>query len=308
MGRRTTLATVALAATLLTSCLAPSNGGQVNEGQIFEACADSEIFLLPHHMLVQEYIEEMYKSMPADTQKIIVISPNHFGTGQFTVMPVDEEELGYTPHRDFAKQYFPDAEIEGWMIRVDAQEPELLWLTEKLAAEAQNENSIFIFSVDFSHYLPAEISLVHDLRSIDIIESRSIAAAASVEADSPLAVELMLRLLEARDLSMDVLKNTNPALDTNSPASFENTTHIFACSQDAEPFPRQLNTTMYFAEPQEFYLGLTEEDRYLYGYDETFFSQGGTDTAHVKYLGDQSSGGQSSSEPYEEIYSLNYFE
>ena len=118
--------------------------------------------------------------------------------------------------------------------------------------------------------------------SHDVIESRSIDDAKNLEVDSPGSVEVMLRLLALLNEKMIVYKNTNPSLDAGV-ESFTNTTHLFACSSAGTPPTRQVLTTMYFEHSREWYLGKTQEDRYLYGYDETVFNTGEQDHAKVEH-------------------------
>lgn len=248
------------------------------ESAEFSACRESEVVLLPHHSVVEDYILELYASVDADGfEKIIVISPNHFLYGSEAIAEPSPNEHGYWLHEAWAQSVFPDVPIEGWMLLPDASSETL---AEFAAELAQEENALLVFSIDFSHYLPGEIAYVHDVRSIDVIESRSTPLANTLEVDSPSAVELLLRVLEEKNLTLDVLKNTNPSLDTDYD-TFENTTHLFGCSREGEPDEREVWTQMFYAEPREWYLGLTEEDRYLYGTDESFFDQGGSDRAVI---------------------------
>jgi hypothetical protein len=166
------------------------------------------------------------------------------------------------------------------MIQTDTTEAEVDELVEELAAR----DALFIFSVDFSHYLPGDVSYVHDLRSMDVLASRSIDEARSLEVDSPIALEIMLKLLERRGEILNILRNTNPARDADI-MTFENTTHVFARSQVGTPPARTVQTLMSFAHPADWYSGKTQEDRYLYGYDSVLWDQGGEDHATVKTTG-----------------------
>lgn len=244
----------------------------------FAPCADSNVVLMPHHLIVERYINEMYGALARAQRpsKIIIISPDHFSTGDDGISTPDEHEHGFTIHRDLVSHYFDKLPVDGYMIRLDASEEDLIALAEKIA----KENALIIFSIDFSHYLDGKIARIHDLMSRDVIESRTVADAQKLEVDSPKAVEVMLRTLELLDEKIVVYKNTNPALDAGI-ETFENTTHLFACSETGAPPPRLFKTSMYFAHSRDWYLGKTEEDRYLYGYDEMFFNQGGVDTTKV---------------------------
>ncbi len=259
---------------LLTACEQP-----VTRATPFLACANgADIVLMPHHLLVKPIIEEVYAALAsADTQwdKIVIVSPDHFSQGASGISTAVPSEHGFTIHRDYAKQFFPGIPIEGWMIRTDATEDEVAQLMNTLD---QQSNTLFIFSIDFSHYLPGDIAHVHDLRSMDVMVAQDVEAARSLEVDSPIAVEILLRLLKAHSEILTDLHNTNPSRDTGID-TFANTTHVFACSASGTAPARQVETTMFFAHPREWYLGRTVEDRYLYGTDEALFDQGGMDHA-----------------------------
>ncbi|MFA5855271.1 MAG: hypothetical protein WC846_03250 [Candidatus Gracilibacteria bacterium] len=280
MGRNTLLKLVIFATLFGAFFLASCARAQM------PARAENRIALIPHHALVKPIIEQTYATLaPSNFSKIIIISPDHFSAGATHISPATdkaaEKEFGFTIHRDLAKKTWPSAEITGYTVKTVATEKEIVTLAEALA---QNQNTLFIFSVDFSHYLAGDIARVHDLRSMDIIRARSTEEAASLEVDSPLSIEIMLRLLEKFGQTMEILRNTNPALDAHL-NTFENTTHVFALSAvlppSAQPPARALHTKMFFARAKEFYLGKTGEDRYLYGYDETCFSCAQVDTAVI---------------------------
>lgn len=265
MGR--SLAIIAILS-LLTGCLTTPT----------EPCTDSDIILLPHHLVVEPVIRDMYETIShRNPKKVIVVSPNHFLSGAHWIAPASEEEHAYTIHRDFLEEYFPQADVEGWMLKAGTPHELLLDFTDSI-----DEDALFIFSIDFSHYLPGQIAYVHDVRSKDVIEARSIDEAASLEVDSPESVEVMLRLAKMRKERIEILRNTNPSLDIGD-ETFENTTHMFGCSALGNPPNRQVRTKMLFANSEDWYRGKTEEDRYLYGYDEVEFEQGGVDTAKIDY-------------------------
>lgn len=266
MGRNFVLV---LAFLLCTGCTA---GTSQNLGD--------EIVLMPHHLLMKNQMQAMFDELSTqDWEHIVIVSPDHFHAGDAHISTPTETEHGFTVHRDLAMEAFPDATIEGYMLQNEATEEELTAFTEQLATRS---NTLFIFSIDFSHYLPGGIAYMHDLRSMDVLKARDVSAARSLEVDCPVAVEVLLRLLLAKNEVLTDMVNTNPSKDIGVD-TFENTTHVFARSTLlTSPAPsRELTVDMFFAHPEEWYKGLTQEDRYLYGYDSTHFDQGGTDHAVV---------------------------
>lgn len=291
MGRNLVLSLVL--ALLCTACTAaPEEHSSVEGSSLFPGCGNpaalgNGIVLLPHHLLVKDYIEAMYDSLDSqDWQHVVIVSPDHFHTGATHISEPPETEHGFTVHRDLVNEFFPDATVQGFTLQNEATEEEVTAFVQQLqeleSAHAP-ESTLFIFSIDFSHYLPGDIAYVHDLHSMDILNARDVAAARSVEVDSPVAVEVLVRLLVAKEAVLTNMLNTNPSRDIEVD-TFENTTHVFACSRglgsDEAP-TRDLTVDMFFAHPRDWYLGRTMEDRYLYGTDTAVFDQGGTDHAIV---------------------------
>lgn len=221
---------------------------------------------MPHHLIVEKYISEMYSALEVP-RSVVIVSPDHFSAGEFTISTPVESEHGFTIHRDLVSEYF-GVDAYGIMLRTDVTSEEL--------AEVDFGDALMIFSIDFSHYLPGSVSRVHDILARDVIESGSVEEARKLEVDSPAAVELMLRVLEQRGEKMLLLKNTNPSWDAGI-ESFENTTHFFGCGVPGEPGERSVQVSAFFEHPREWYLGKTQEDRYLYGYDTTVFDTGEQD-------------------------------
>jgi hypothetical protein len=244
-----------------------------------------DVVLLPHHLIVESLIEDTYKDLADESWcEVIIISPDHFHQGSAHISTPPESEFGYTIHRDYVEQTWPGIPVIGYMIQTDTTEEEV----DNFVSELTSRNALFIFSVDFSHYLPGDVSYLHDLRSMDVLASRSADEARSLEVDSPIALEIMLKLLAAKNETLEIQRNTNPSRDSGI-VSFENTTHVFARSRllapGEHPPARSVHTLMFFAHPAEWYAGKTLEDRYLYGYDEVLWDQGGVDHATVEING-----------------------
>lgn len=283
MGRKPLL--VCLLALGLSGC---SEGSSAPSG---------DIVLLPHHLIVEPLIEATYATLATESwPEVIIISPDHFHVGATHISAPPESEFGFTIHRDYALATWPGTPVTGTMIQTNTTEAEVDALVDELATR----DALFIFSIDFSHYLPGDVSYVHDLRSMDVLAARSVAEARSLEVDSPIALEIMLKLLAARGETLDILRNTNPARDADV-MTFENTTHVFARSRllspDEAPPARAIHTTMFFAHAADWYVGKTQEDRYLYGYDSVLWNQGGTDHATVTTAGQP-----------DQTFTFNYFE
>ena len=288
------------------------------EGQD-EINANTGVAILPHDALSHKELTVFYRGLAVanpEIENVVVISPNHFETGTANIQTdtrqfqtadgkltpsrqlvqqllisglgkiensTFEKEHGITMQAEYIKRFFPESKFLPIVLKANTTPAEVdalvLWLTNNLPTE----NTLVLGSIDFSHYLPGQVAYVHDLLAVDIIEARSIDEAKKIEADSPASIEVLLRLAKLKSLNIEVLRNTNPSLDADV-ETFENTTHLFACSSDVTARERQLKTSMFFVHPREWYLGKTREDRYLFGYDETYFDQElAKDTAVITY-------------------------
>lgn len=301
MGRKLVLITLALGLGL-SGCTSPSESPLVSAGD--------DIVLMPHHLIVKPIIEQTYADLATDwapqggPAQVIIISPDHFHQGAAHISAPPESEFGFTIHRDYARATWPNATITGYMIQNEATEQEIDDFVATVVTQLTATPALVIFSVDFSHYLPGDVSQLHDLRSIDILRARDSADARSIEADCPTALEIMLRLLAARGETLEIDRNTNPALDAGV-RTFDNTTHVFAHSRPLAPGEtppaRAITTTMFFAHPMEWYAGKTQEDRYLYGYDRAVWNGLATDPTAQDHALIQTTG-----QP-DQTYTFDYF-
>ncbi len=266
-----------LAIIILTAILGGCTPAPLSQ---YESCADSQVVLLPHHKLMENRIDAMLSAWPsAGIEKVIVLSPNHFLQGRLPVERPNDKEHGWTIFRDKLTELYPDAELEGKMVRVGAPENALEDLVTELKTELADPQTRLVVTVDFSHNLPGDIAELHDLRSQDVIRALDAKAALTLEVDSPELLYILTRLVQEKEEGLKIVDHTNPSLDSGI-VTFENTTHVYACMVPNDGIVvRTLDLHMDFAQPREFYEGKTLEDRYLYGYDSMSFNQGGQDTA-----------------------------
>jgi len=156
--------------------------------------------VMPHHLLVKNDIESLYKKISAknDYERIIVISPNHFGYGYYPVQTsksinknldgmIDydsaaieilieqkaiyngghllENEHGITGHIPFVSKHFPKATFIPITIKPDTPREQLDKLINNLAS-LNLSRTLIIASVDFSHVIDEETALNRDTETI----------------------------------------------------------------------------------------------------------------------------------------------
>ncbi|MBL4695072.1 AmmeMemoRadiSam system protein B [Candidatus Gracilibacteria bacterium] len=193
--------------------------------------------IIPHHLFVESIIDEMYQKIPA-TDKIVLLSPNHFGYGINYIQTKNiepdnmQKEHGITIHLDFIEKYFPDAEILPITIKQGTPEEKLDELITRLPKDA-----FIIASVDFSHLMPEDKSYSHDLQTLKYLETpknKTLKALTDLAdtgnpdttaIDSPESLYVLLKSLNypkfqlyRRTSSLSLSKLTDPK---------DNTSHLF---------------------------------------------------------------------------------
>jgi len=153
--------------------------------------------ILPHHLLVEEYIDDFYKELADDNvERVILLSPNHFAygfnhmqttnqnlgdtspdlslietladLGLVAIEPKDfAKEHGVTIHLPYIKEYFPNAGIVPIIFKEDVPQEKLDDLIEALA---ELENTFVLASIDFTHYAHEDLAMKNDREIIDWLD------------------------------------------------------------------------------------------------------------------------------------------
>ncbi|HOK97267.1 MAG TPA: AmmeMemoRadiSam system protein B [Candidatus Paceibacterota bacterium] len=146
--------------------------------------------VVPHHLLAEEIINNFFEELNSSSslQTVILFSPDHYNqtalTGghfitissqiistltQNSLVKVNEfsvsQDQGVMNLMPFFQKYLPEIEVIPILISPLATKEETRELVEELN-KIIPENTIFLASVDFSHYLPLPLLLLHDVKSI----------------------------------------------------------------------------------------------------------------------------------------------
>lgn len=240
--------------------------------------------ILPHHNLVGEFIDEVYSDVASDQiERVIIVSTNHFDTGYSniqssksfkTTLDYDDElidhlgnekvlrveernfnlEHGITVHTEYIEKYMPDAQIVPIIIKWGVPEPELDSLIS--AVKSSNlENTLYVGSIDFTHYVSEEIASENDARTMQWLEDwgdgkvedislqtfwdleRSIGYEPDLQAESdlvevPTAMDspetmYVITQLVGEPEEVEIWKRTSSASMYNIENPLENTSHLF---------------------------------------------------------------------------------
>jgi len=161
--------------------------------------------VVPHHLLAEEIIEKFFNYIASKekTETIILLSPDHFNSGNFTeenqlILPQkDTNELngiaidkfllekiaenseftfntsfvsfdqGITNLLPYIKKNFPETKILPILIPAETKKEKIEKFIKTI--DSFKKNQIVLASTDFSHYLPKEVADFHDIKSINTL-------------------------------------------------------------------------------------------------------------------------------------------
>lgn len=164
--------------------------------------------ILPHHLLVENEIRDFLEEVasrrdPSTVQRILLLSPNHFGYGYSAIQSTNEpydatvfdvpdldletiqqladssplaiepadfpKEHGITVPATLLKEVFPDATLVPITLKIGTPESDLEQLIAAIAALDLSQ-TLVVSSVDFSHYVSEQVALANDQRTIFTLE------------------------------------------------------------------------------------------------------------------------------------------
>jgi poly-gamma-glutamate synthesis protein (capsule biosynthesis protein) len=240
----------------------------------------TRILLLPHHLVAAREIASLISSTPAPSV-VYLISPDHFASGKSVFTTTD---FGYTTvagtvngssikakqllddvpgmrldSRPFEKEHgisnivpyiasaWPRVPVVPIIVRLDASESDRDALAKALTERlSEDRDALIVSSIDFSHYLPAEVADFHDVLALDVIRSLSNREADRVEVDSPGALAVTLKV--ARDFRLGdvtIHDNTNSLRLMKATIAQESTSHVLA-SFAPGPLKKQQTVSLLF--------------------------------------------------------------
>ncbi|MFA6427415.1 MAG: AmmeMemoRadiSam system protein B [Candidatus Magasanikbacteria bacterium] len=201
--------------------------------------------VVPHHLLVSEYIAALIKkSFGRPIDYVIIIGPNHqnvgsnalssahaqwgtpFGSVQTDAKMVDafldyvhgysqtyvfEEEHSVGAIVPFIKHYLPQARIVPIVINSYATHADAEKLSDWLATSIGG-NYLIIVSTDFSHYLDKTTADRNDLYTRELIEKGDTIKITTLNndyVDSPVSLATVLLFAQKKGLTTDIVYNSN---------------------------------------------------------------------------------------------------
>lgn len=205
--------------------------------------------VVPHHLTAGHMISGFFKAAAEsrpDVETVVIIAPMHYPsdnvntlctsetdwaspygrletdkeiTALFTdkLSAADDDEMiqydhSASAHIPFVKYYFPEAKSACLLVSPREKEDFPQKLAEVLAEAAEMKNCLFVFSIDFSHYLPAEIADMHDSETLEAVLSGDTAAIEQMtddNVDTPYCLSAYVRLTETLGGEIIAADNSN---------------------------------------------------------------------------------------------------
>jgi AmmeMemoRadiSam system protein B len=206
--------------------------------------------IVPHHLVAKDLIHEVFQNVSKDKYKtVVLIGPDHESTDKgkiFTTMSnwqtptgiletdveLTKELLKYNFIKEnddkltmehstssiipFINFYMKDVKVVTLVLTKQVKLSDVETLTDVLYDNIRTDETLFIASVDFSHYLSLEESNKMDLISMESIQNKDIQRIMSFtndNLDSPVSIATMLKMMDKTGTSKKiVLRNSNSEL------------------------------------------------------------------------------------------------
>ncbi len=200
----------------------------------------------------QNFLQKVRLLRPV-TNKIILISPDHFSTNQKQISYTDADwdlnngkifydhsfdSSGLTANNQLLKndhgvynimpdikKYFPNVPVVPILIGQKLSQNDLNNLYQKINNYC-HWDCLLIASIDFSHYLPASMANAHDNYTLDSLYNQNLNKIFSSEVDSPQSLYLVSKFAFDKNNSFTLFDHTNSGYLIRNP-DIETTTHLF---------------------------------------------------------------------------------
>lgn len=220
--------------------------------------------VVPHHNVVAnkrlEYFQNISKKRPI-TKKVIIVGPDHFSPNQSRIIysnrnwQLSNGEIFFNKELESTLNQF--ANLENSIVKNDHTIYNLLsdiksvwpnavvfpiligqnYRVSKLDSLISNilkvcgYDCLLVSSVDFSHYLPAELADVHDQKSIYDLSTQNLTEIPKLEVDSPQSLYVLAKFSQSKNVhNWDLFYHSNSGALVNN-YDVETTSHILGSYQ-----------------------------------------------------------------------------
>lgn len=249
----------------------------------WEVKDNTRVLLVPHHLVAGREIASLLSAVP-NPSRVYFLAPDHFSQGRtsFTITDaafdtiagvVDndvvrsreiaesvesatmnvrpfEREPGVSDLMPYFKTAWPEAKVIPIIVRLETVSDERKELSLELKKRLEDDpDAILVATVDFSHYLPAEVADFHDVLARDVLEGLGADHAFDVECDNPDILNIMLSV--ARNLllgDVTVHAHTNSLKLAESKLAIESTSHFTASFAEGLVWERDEATLLFLGD------------------------------------------------------------
>ncbi|MBD3330788.1 AmmeMemoRadiSam system protein B [Candidatus Peregrinibacteria bacterium] len=190
---------VGLLVSSMTACKQTNVSDNIFLSEIDDVENACETFgvILPHHLLVEQYIAEVYGSLSdCGFERVIVVSPNHFNYGARYIQSSDKGVLsemdnldvenilmlkrssplsiepryfslehGISVQLEFLNQYLPEAKVIPIIIKKGTPVNQLELLVGAIMS-LDLSNTLVVASIDFTHFEGEDAALINDSNTV----------------------------------------------------------------------------------------------------------------------------------------------
>ncbi len=222
----------------------------IKEFEPYDGAGSIRGVILPHHLVAGDLIHEVFQNVKNhDYETVVLIGPDHESimmgkifttlkdwqtpagvlqtdediTGELlknNIIIEDDDKLAMEHSTStivpFIKYYLDDVKIVTLVITRQTKLKDLDKIVEDLSNLVDKDRTLFIASVDFSHYLNLEEAEKMDSISLEAIKNKNINQIMSFtndNMDSPVSIVTMIKMMDKLDSSdMKLLNHSNSEL------------------------------------------------------------------------------------------------
>lgn len=238
--------------------------------------------IITHHLLAAELDAAFFKGLEGkDYETVILLAPNHYEEGssdiltskfywqtpygyletdkqlvdklaEKKVLEIDDgpfkKEHSVSAVTSFIKKSLPKAKLVPIIFKFYTPIEKIRSLAQELSRLNQDK-TLVIASVDFSHFQPALVAQFHNELSAEVIESFSLDKVSKLEIDSPASIYTLLSYLEMKGARKSQrLVSSNSAILTNDPKIVETTSYFLEYFTKGEPKEKDKITILAFGD------------------------------------------------------------
>lgn len=266
----------------------------------------TRVIIVPHHLVAAKEIASLISAVSRPSV-VYIVAPDHFSQGKTTLtmkgptnlvgdfstevarLRVDDapfvKEHGVYNLLPFMKKAWGNVPMVAVIVRVDASTKDQEELANALTRRLKEDpHALFVASLDFSHYLPADVADFHDVLAEDVLRSVSDEQTEHVEIDSPGALTVALRVARMLDLGdVTIHAHTNSLRILKATLAYESTSHFLASFAPGDIQPRTRRTVLETHEK-----GIKSQENRLYvGQDEIRDSTSTHEMIGIVYEGNE---------------------